>query len=436
MNMSRRQLLKQFSLIATGSIILPGCTQQSNELLTALLTSSSNLTPDEAAPHTATWMAYGATARAWGTSGAYGATRIYARQDLMRIAVNISRFEAANMLVSSADMTQAVQLLNQAKIEANNGSNVYSGGASLPAIESGGKIQLLTRTIDDLWIRDTGPVFVKNTQGQLNGVNFNFNGWGQANTGAVGWKKDPIKAANGIVDQPISNDKLVADFVLQKANAQKISTWLVMEGGGIEVDGEGTAICTESCILNPNRNPGRSKIEVETELNRILGIQKVIWLPGIKAIDITDGHIDFYARFVAPGKVVYGLDNDTASGEYATTHENKRLLEQATDAQGRKLSLSPLYAPDFLTVRSNVIRRNAWRSSTFINEGFAAGYIGFYAMKNAILMQQFGDSNADKAAFDAIQSLYPTRTIMQITSDGIANGGGTVHCTTQQQIKI
>lgn len=119
-------------------------------------------------------------------------------------------------------------------------------------------------------------------------MNFNFNGWGKK--------------------QKHDLDAKVADFVIAQCRAKPIHTKLVLEGGGIEVDGKGTAIITESCVLNDNRNPGVSKADCEKELKALLGLQKIIWLPGIKGKDITDGHTDFYARFAKPGVVVAGYD--------------------------------------------------------------------------------------------------------------------------------
>lgn len=385
--------------------------------------------PDEGEAHAATWMAFGATAAAWGTTGAYGLSRRIARQDLIRIAVNLSRFETVKMLVAPGDLREAQQLLALARKE----QGPFTGGESLPDIESGGPVDLISCAVDDLWVRDTGPVFVRDGKGKLHGINFNFNGWGQENTGAVGWRRDPSKARNGIATQPIKRDRQVADFILGCAGVPKVDTWLVMEGGGIEVDGEGTAICTESCILNPNRNPGRSKPQVEVELRRVLGVQKVIWLPGVKAQDITDGHVDFYARFVGPGRVVCGLELDPNSPEYTITHQHQTMLKRATDAKGRKLQVVPLVAPDADNVYKAVLKRNQWTASTFNEDSFAAGYIGFYLANDCVLMAAFGDPQADHAAFEVLSGLYPDRVVMQLPTDGLANGGGTIHCATQQQ---
>ncbi len=390
--------------------------------------------PDEAGPRAATWMAFGATARAWGTTGTYGASRAAARRDLMRIAANLSRFEPVKMLVDdAADLAEARRHFAEAKAAPEP---KFAGLHALPPIEAAGAVSFVAHPLDDLWMRDTGPVFVRDAHGAPHGVNFNFNGWGQADTGAKGWRKDAQKAAHGVADQAIAADRTVADFVTGQAGAAKVSTWLVMEGGGVEVDGEGTAICTESCILNPNRNPGRSKAEVEAELGRLLGVRKVIWLPGIRAKEVTDGHVDFYARFVGRAKVAYALDGDPQSPDFAPTRANARILAAASDAHGRKIEAVALKAPDFARVQAAVEARNGWRAgrSYFNAAGFAAGYVGFYAGAKCVLMAAFGDPAADAAAFAALAALYPDRALLQFATDGIANGGGTIHCATQQQI--
>ncbi|KAJ3061777.1 ATPdependent RNA helicase, partial [Podochytrium sp. JEL0797] len=385
--------------------------------------NTSFFMPDESGPHAATWMAYGATAEAWGTTGIYGLSRSIARKDLIRIAANIARFEPVKMLVSNTDdQTQAQQDLASIQTE----TVTTATGHTLPPIQPA-NIQFLLHPIDDLWMRDTGPIFVHtvlpnatiNTT-SLNAVNLNFNGWGQTDTGAPGWTADPNKAANGIQSQPIAEDQTVAAFVGGQAGAGMVETWLVMEGGGIEVDGRGTAICTESAILNPNRNPNRTKPQVEAELLRLFGVRKVIWLPGLKAQDITDGHVDFYSRFVGPAKVVYAFDSDPASPDFAPTQQNKAILESATDADGNAITAIALNAPNFSLIQTAFDSRNGKNkgNSFFNTKGFAAGYVGYYSAQEYILMAQFGDAAADQAAFNTIQGAFPNKTVMQITTDG------------------
>ena len=241
---------------------------------------------------------------------------------------------------------------------------------------------------------------MKSASGALGGVGFNFNGWGNK--------------------QEHERDADVAEFVTDYVQAEFIRSVLTLEGGGIEVDGEGTAIITESCVLNSNRNPGVSKAECEEELKRLLGLEKIIWLPGIAGKDITDGHTDFYARFTHPGTVVAGLEQDPSSFDYAITRRHLDILRAATDAKGRRLEVVTLEGPS--TIRQ-----------TYASDDFAAGYINFYLCNDAVIAPQFGDKRTDRNTHTILQELFADREIIQLNIDGIAAGGGGIHCATQQQ---
>ena len=326
--------------------------------------------PDEAEPHKRTWMAFGAGKPVWG-----GKLLPEVQRNLAAIALAIARFEPVSMLVRSDDQSIAKKLMGSA-------------------------VELIVCPLDDLWMRDTGPVFVKSNTGGKAGVNFNFNGWGNK--------------------QVHQQDAKVSAFVANRAGVPSLRSSLVLEGGGIEVDGHGSAIITESCVLNANRNPGLSKAGCEAELKRLLGIDKIIWLPGIKGRDITDGHTDFYARFASPGLVVAGFDPDPKSFDHVVTKRHLEILQSATDAQGRKLKVTVLEAP--ASVRDQ-----------YANKDFAAGYINFYVCNGAVIAPEFGSAQSDAAARDALQQLFPKREVVQLNIDGIAAGGGGIHCTTQQE---
>ena len=327
--------------------------------------------PDEAEPHTRTWMAFGASDQIHEPQNINGL-----RDDLARIALSIAAYEPVSILVRANELDIA-----KTKMKHPN-------------------ISFVTGSMDDFWTRDTGAVFVKNAQNKLIGVDFNFNGWGKKQTH--------------------NNDKTVATQILNNINIERKVSSLTLEGGGIEVDGLGTAIITESCVLNDNRNPGISKAACEAELKRCLGISKVIWLPGIKGKDITDGHTDFYARFVSEGVVVAAFDSDPNSYDNAVTKQHLEILKTATDAKGNKLKIIELQAPTTLRVKNP-------------SEDFAAGYINYYVCNNAVIIPEFGDPSADAAAKQKLQVAFPNRTIVQINIDYIAAAGGGIHCTTQQQ---
>lgn len=325
---------------------------------------------DEAERHKATWMGFAASSAIWGADLVNPV-----RDSLARIANALIEYEAVNMLVKSADMEIARQKLDP-------------------------RITLIPADLDDLWLRDTGAVFVHNAQGERAAVSFNFNGWG--------------------LKQTFANDKKVAEKVCQSAGVRMVTTKLCLEGGGIEVDGKGTAIITESCVLNANRNPGLSKAGCEAELRRLLGIRKVIWLPGIAGKDITDGHTDFYARFTSPGVVVAHLDNDTNSYDHAVTKRHLEILSKATDADGHALKIVTLEA-------ATKIRPE------FAGKEFAAGYVNFYVANGVVLLPEFGDAARDADAKAKLAELFPGRAIVQVNIDPIALGGGGIHCTTQQE---
>lgn len=326
--------------------------------------------PDEGGAHRAIWMAFAARESIWGAD-----MRQPVQQALARIANAIGAFEPVKMLVNPEDLATARQLC-------------------------GAGVQLIEHPIDDLWMRDTGCVFVRNARGARAAVSFNFNGWGNK--------------------QPHARDATVAARMAQIAGIPLLSSRLVLEGGGIEVDGQGTAIITESCVLNANRNPGIGKAQAEDELKRLLGLDKILWLPGIAGQDITDGHTDFYARFLKPGVVVAALDNDNRSFDHAVTRRHLELLRGATDARGRALQIVTLETPGRLR-------------PTYARKDFAAGYVNFLLTDKALFLPEFGDAVADEAARAALAAQLPSHRIVQLDIDAIAAGGGGIHCTTQQE---
>ena len=329
--------------------------------------------PDEADPHSRTWMAFGASQKIWGR-------RLLpeVQRNLGTIARTIAHYEPVSMLVRQRELPLARKLV-------------------------GPKVELIAAPLDDLWMRDTGPMFVVTETGDKAAVSLNFNGWGE--------------------EQAFAQDAKVAALVAKAAGVRLLPTELILEGGCLEVDGLGTAIITESCVLNENRNPGVTKAKFEEELMPLLGLDKIIWLPGIRGRDITDGHTDFYARFAKPGVVLAGFDPDPRSYDHAITKQHLKILRAATDAKGRRLEVIVLEGPR--TVRE-----------TYETEDFAAGYIGFYVCNAAVVAQQFGDRKADLAAKTALQKAFPKREVVQINIDGIAAGGGSIHCATQQEPKV
>ena len=328
------------------------------------------LMPDEADPHKRTWMAFGASRSIWGDK-----LLPTAQNNLGLIARTIAAFEPVTVFARQGEL-------------------------ELARTKCGPDVQLLATPLNDSWMRDIGPVFVKGSGAERAALDFNFNGWGGRQTHAL--------------------DKRVAATTVRAAGVRLLNTSLVLEGGGIEVDGKGTAIITESCMLNDNRNPGVSKSDFETRLLALLGVQKIIWLPGIRGRDITDAHTDFYARFTEPGVVVAHLDTDPTSYDHAVTTRHLEILRSATDVAGRRLRVVVLEGPT--SVRPQ-----------FDSNEFAAGYINFYVCNGAVIAPQFGDARADDTARQTLRDLFSGREVVPLNIDGIAAGGGGIHCLTQQE---
>ena len=363
---TRRHFLHSTGMLTTG--LLMGCgpvrTGDASDL------DDKWIMPEEAERHERTWMAFGASESIWGRK-----LLPEVRRNLATVAKAIARHEPVSMLARPSELEVARSLV----------------GPSVDVIEC---------PLNDLWVRDTGPTFVLTEQGRKAAIDFNFNGWGEK--------------------QEFGRDAKVAALVARQAGARVINTDLVLEGGCIEVDGHGTAIITESSVLNDNRNPGVSKAQFEDKLMPLLGLDKIIWLPGIRGKDITDGHTDFYARFASPGIVLAGYDPDPESYDHEVTIRHLEILKTAADARGRKLEVIVLEGPT--TIRE-----------TCATDEFAAGYIGFYVCNAAVIMQEFGDAQADLAAKRALEKAFPDRAIEQVAIDGIAAGGGSIHCATQQE---
>lgn len=365
---NRRNLLK----LSLGSLSIPLFAHAS---LKSARDKSVFKMPDESHIHKRTWMAFVANNNIWPSKNIP-----QLKKDLALLAITIAKYEPVSILVASKDKAEAKALITA------NPTNY--------------PIELIELTTDDFWLRDTGPVFVSDATNNLHAIDLNFNGWGNKQT--------------------FSKDKLVASFIAKQAQAKQINTHLVLEGGCFEVDGQGTAIMTKSCIINENRNPGLSLFEIETELKNLLGLRKIIWLEGIKGKDITDAHTDYYAKFSRPGEVLVHRDNSPDFYDYELTRQNIDILSSSTDADGNPLKLTIMDAPEIFNEQFGI-------------DEFAPGYIGYYLCNGAVIAQKFGDEKADKKAKKQLQAAFPDRIVEQITTDAIASGGGTIHCAVQQE---
>lgn len=255
---------------------------------------------------------------------------------------------------------------------------------------------------NDAWLRDNGPTFLIHDSGEVAGVNWQFNAWGG---------KYP----------PWDSDDQVAPQILKSIGSKCFNAPLVMEGGSFHVDGEGTLLTTEQCLLNPNRNPNLTKEQIEAELKKFLNVRKVVWLKNGLDGDETDGHIDNIACFVAPGKILIQICNNPEDENYLITQENLKILGQERDALGREFNLIPIQQPPKLCDPET-------------DKRYTLSYLNFYYTNGGIIMPVFGGEAAetDRLAVQAMGKLFPERRIRTVNGRAIIREGGNVHCTTQQ----
>jgi agmatine deiminase len=296
---------------------------------------------------------------------------------IAKIANTISRYEPVVMLADARSGKFARRLLSP-------------------------EVEIWDIPTDDLWCRDSGPTFVRGPDGTLAVAHIRFNGWGRK--------------------QPHNRDSRIAERVAKRLGLPVIPSGLVGEQGGVEHDGAGTLLAHASSWANPNRNR-LSLAEIERRLLVALGGRKMIWAPGIKGKDITDYHIDALARFVSPGKVLIQLGEtiDPEDPWSVAGHETLKILRRATAANGRPLEIMRLDDP--IDIRSTAA-------------DFVSSYVNYYVANGAVIAAQFGDRQADGAAQEMLEGLYPGRRVEMIEVDAIGESGGGIHCATQQQPKV
>jgi agmatine deiminase len=264
----------------------------------------------------------------------------------------------------------------------------------------GRDVEVLEMPVDDSWMRDSGPIFLVGRDGDLAAADFVFNSWGGKYV-------------------PFDQDAAIGERLCAHLGVKRYAAPLVLEGGAITVDGQGTLITTESCLLHPSRNPGHTKEEIESVLEDYLGVTKVIWLKaglGLEEDPDTDGHVDGVAAFVAPGRVLLHMVRDPRHPDYANLMENRRRLD-TTDARGR-----PLDIVEF-DLRSRPIELDGVQ--------IVENYVNSYFANGALIVPTAGASG-DEAALDQLRAIVAGREVVGVPTPVIAYGGGGVHCITQQ----
>jgi agmatine deiminase len=256
----------------------------------------------------------------------------------------------------------------------------------------------------DVWTRDYGPLFLVNRQDKsLGWVKWQYNAYGKG--------EDPYFA-------PVLKDNNVFDLLTPPG--RKFANDMVLEGGAIEVNGQGTLITTEQCLLNPNRNPNLTKQQIEQNLKDYLGVTKIIWLKRGLTNDHTDGHIDDLVKFVTPNKLVCAYEDDPNDENFKILDDNYQAIKNATDQDGQPFDVVKLPMPHMN-----------------FDDGTKApvSYNNFYVGNTVILAAKFNDENDDKA-LGTVQACFPDRKVIAIDCRDIIYGGGTLHCMSQQQPSV
>jgi len=336
--------------------------------------------PAEWYPRTATLMAWPVRAEAW----LDGLDQ--ARDGFTEVAAAIAEFEPLVMV---------------ARGQADASGYVAAADARR---RLGKNVEIWELPQDDSWIRDNGPTFLVDARGRRAGVNWRFNAWGR--------KYDPFDA-----------DDALAARILDRLGLRRFDAPLVLEGGSIHVDGQGTLLTTAQCLLAANRNPGLSREQIESLLRDYLGVDSLVWLEQGLFGDETDGHVDNVACFVEPGLVALQVAGNTDSANYAAMERNAAILAAATDAAGRPLQVVRIPEPPVRSCRG---------------ETLALSYINYYPVSGGLVVPVFGRDGsadlrrADDRALGILADLYPDRKIRTIDGMKIIKGGGNVHCITQQ----
>ncbi len=320
------------------------------------------------APHSRCWMAWPVREALWGEM------LDAACEAFAEVARTIAQFEPVTMVAAPRAVADV---------------SLYCG--------SGVGCQPLAH--DDSWMRDIGPTFLLDAAGRLAGLDWVFNGWGERYT-------------------PYDRDAEVARAVLEQLQVPRYVSDLVLEGGAIHTDGEGTLLTTEAVMLDPARNGFSDKATAEAALKAELGVTTVIWLGEGLVDDDTGGHVDNLACFARPGVVLALSSKDKRDGNYAVLKDNLERLRKAHDAAGRELTVVEVMQP--------AARRGQHGGR------LPMSYINFYLANGAVILPSFEDP-MDEPAYQAAAKAFPKRSICAVPALDIVQGGGGIHCITQQQ---
>ncbi len=335
--------------------------------------------PAEWATHSATQLHWPSNPETWPGKRLERVEEVY-----LNIIGALISFEPVHLFVESKEVEQrAVSKLDKAGIGSEN-------------------LTIHRVPVNDVWARDCGPVFVKDDAGGDVVLDWGYNAWGG--------KYPPYDADNAL-------PKYVADLY----GIKRIEPGMILEGGSIEVNGAGALLTTESVLLNPNRNPGLTKAEIEEKLMKFLGVEQVIWLKRGLAGDDTDGHIDDLTRFLKEDTVLTMVTEETGDVNYGALQQNLEILRGTTLQNGQQLRIETLPLP----------QTKAEYPTVDGSEYVPASYANFYIANGVVLVPLY-DERYDELALDLFRRYFPDREVTGINCADLVWGQGSIHCITQQ----
>jgi agmatine deiminase len=344
--------------------------------------------PGEFERHSGCWMAWPERPDNWRLAAGP------AQETYARVAEAIAVSEPVSMAVSDAQFERCRAALSPA-------------------------IRVVEISSDDAWMRDIGPTFVIDERGTRRGVDWRFNAWG---------------GLEGGLYAPWDRDERVAEKVLEVERTDRYRAPLVLEGGAIHVDGQGTVLTTEECLLNRNRNPELTREQIEHALLEHLGAEKVLWLGRGVHCDETDGHVDNLACFIRPGVVLLSWPEDPSDPQHAISQDAARRLEAATDAHARSLEVIRIPMPGPLSItqeEAGGVQPAPTSKPRLAGERMAASYANFYVANERIVFPLL-DERYDEVAAEVLAGCFAERELVGVPAREILLGGGNIHCITQQ----
>lgn len=331
--------------------------------------------PAEWEPHEGTWMIWPCREEIWGDQ--IGA----AKNSFQQVLTSIARFEPVYLIVGPDQQEEVQQRFEQYE-----------------------NVTIVLLPVDDSWARDTLPMFMVSENQELKALNWAFNCWGE--------KFFPY-------DQDKMLSERVSDYLANSGKlAAKESFNMVLEGGSVHFDGEGTLLTTKQCLLHTNRNPELSQSDIEEQLKAAFNVEKVIWLEeGVWGDEDTDGHVDVIAAFAGPGKIITMSSEDTSHPNFDIYARNRAVLEAEVDAKGRSFEIIEVPQPMTLL----------WE-----DKPLPLSYINFYLVNKGLILPVFDDPH-DERAIQILSEAFPDREIVPVDALPIFRGGGGIHCITMQQ---